>query len=164
MAPRTLSKSDLRLSLRGRRPEHPSGEVGPLGTPWGLYAPVVGRLARAPHFVLTEKTYAILSEFGAPLAPRTLSKSDLRLSLRGRRPELPSGEVGPLGTPWGLYAPVVRRSARAPHFVLAEKTYGILRQLHGLHAGVRQGSQQLSFGLAKTPMRFLINHRNHNIP
>ena len=61
-----------------------------------------------------------------PLAPRTLSKSDLRLSLRGGRPERPSGEVGPFGTPWGLYAPVVRRSARAPYFVLTEKTYEIL--------------------------------------
>ena len=85
------------------------------------------QLARRTSFS-PKRRMRFLERVRAPLAPRTLSKSDLRLSLRGGRPKRPSGEVGPLGTLWGLYAPIVRRSARAPNFVLAEKTYAILRE------------------------------------
>ena len=88
------------------------------------------QLARRTSFS-PKRRMRFLERVRAPLASRTLFKSDFRLSLRGRRPEHPSGEVGPLGTPWGLYAPVVRRSARAPHFVLAEKTNEILREGSG---------------------------------
>ena len=103
-----------------------------MGTPWGLYAPVVRRSGRAPNFVLTEKTYEILREgSGRRWRPEPSPRVTFGCRFVVAAHERPSGEVEPLGAPWGLYAPVVRRSARAPHFVLTEKTYEILREGSG---------------------------------
>ena len=90
------------------------------------------RSGQAPHFVLAEKTYEILREgsgrrwrpepsprvtFGCRFVAAALSAPPLRLDR--------------WAPPGGCTHRWSRRSGRAPHFVLAEKTYEILREGSG---------------------------------